>query len=530
MPKLRFDVEANGAQARSELASTRGEVEKFGRSADSAGNASDRSQGKLRRFAGGLGVAAKAFAPLAAAAAGAAIVKIGIDSVKAASDLNEEASKSKQIFGASSAAIDKWAGSAAKGFGQSKQQALEATSTFGLIGQKAGLSGNATAKFSTQFAGLASDLASFNNTSPQEAIDAIGSAMRGEAEPIRKYGVLLDEATLKAEAMSMGLLKPVKDAPKIQAAHVAVIASQQKYNDAIAKSGKGSLDALKAEANLGVARDRLKKATEGTIPPLTQQQKVLAAGHAIMAQTTAAQGDFSRTSGGLANQQRILSAQFENVKAKVGQAFLPAMTGVLRAVNGLFNPSEKVRAVFRQIGAVASSYLSPIISSLKGAFDKIRGSLDGTNGKGDGVRKILKVIGEVAKILAPIIGKTLALQFKILGDAISIILGTIDKLVSALQKVVTWAGNAIDKIKGLGKIPGVSKLGGLFSNGDARMAGLARIDGGGYVGGVRSAPAIHLTSSPNVTVSVDSPALARLFRVIVRDELQQLNYSGGAAL
>jgi hypothetical protein len=528
VPKLRFDVEANGAQARRELASTRGEVESFGRSADNAGNASERSQGKLSRFTSGLGAAAKAFGPLAAAAAGAAIVKIGIDSVKAASDLNEEASKSKQIFGASSAAIDKWASSAAKNLGQSKQQALEATSTFGLIGQKAGLSGEATAKFSTQFAGLASDLASFNNTSPQEAIDAIGSAMRGEAEPIRKYGVLLDEATLKAEAMKIGLLKPVKDQAKIQAYHVAVISGQQKYNDAVKEFGPKSLEALKAEANLGTARDRLKKATEGTIPALTQQQKVLAAGHAIMEQTTKAQGDFERTSGGLANQQRILAAQFENTKAKAGQVLLPALTGVLKVVNGLFNPSDKVRAVFHQIGEVASSYLSPIIKATRGAIEQIRGSFDGAGGKGEGLRKILKLIGDVAAFAAPIIGKTLALQIKALGTAISLILGTIDKLVSGLEKVAEWAGKAIDKVKDLGKLPGVKQLGGLFSNGDPRMAGLARIGGGGFVGGSRVSPSITLTSSPAVTVEIDSPALARLFRVIVRDELQHVGYSGGA--
>ena len=42
------------------------------------------------------------------------------------------------------------------------------------------------------------DLASFHNTSPEEAIEAIGSAFRGEAEPMRKYGVLLDDASLSA--------------------------------------------------------------------------------------------------------------------------------------------------------------------------------------------------------------------------------------------------------------------------------------------------------------------------------------------
>jgi hypothetical protein len=52
---------------------------------------------------------------------------------------------------------------------------------------------------------LAADLASFNNTSIEDAIESIGSALRGEAEPIRKYGVLLNDATLQAKAFAMGI-------------------------------------------------------------------------------------------------------------------------------------------------------------------------------------------------------------------------------------------------------------------------------------------------------------------------------------
>jgi hypothetical protein len=56
---------------------------------------------------------------------------------------------------------------------------------------------------------------------------------------------------------------------------------------------------------------------------LTPQQKVLAAQKVIYEQTSAAQGDFARTSDGLANQTKILTAELENTKLIIGEALLP---------------------------------------------------------------------------------------------------------------------------------------------------------------------------------------------------------------
>lgn len=245
---IRIAVLANASQAKRELNGVAGTAEKV--------------QGRFTKFR------APALLALGGIAVGA---KKAVD---AASDLNEETSKSEVIFGKQAGAIKSWAGTAATSMGQSKRQALEAASGFGIIGQKAGLSGTETEKFAKQFTGLSSDLASFNNTSPEEAITAISAAMRGESEPIRKYGVLLDDATLKARAMKLGLIKTTKQA-------------------------------------------------------LTPQQKALAASKEILAQTGKAQGDFARTSDGAANKSRILAAQSEDLKAKLGTGLLPAYQGVL---------------------------------------------------------------------------------------------------------------------------------------------------------------------------------------------------------
>jgi len=287
------------------------------------GEAAGRSAGS--RFGSVFKSAAKAgLVGLAGVAAGA--VKLSMDSISAASDLEESTNKVSQVFGTAADRVFRFSERTADALGQTNQQARDAAATFGLFGNIAGLTDRRSAKFSTRMTRLASDLASFHNTEPSQAVEALGAALRGESEPIRSFGVLLDEATLKAEAMSLGLLKPVKDQAKIQSYQVAIMEGQKKYNDAVEEFGSKSLEALKAEANLGTARDRLKKATEGTIPALTQQQKVLAAQSSIFKQTEVAQGDFARTSDELANQQRRLSARFEDAKAKLGVGLLPIMT------------------------------------------------------------------------------------------------------------------------------------------------------------------------------------------------------------
>ena len=229
---------------------------------DVAGSA-EHTESRFGAFASGVG---RSMAAAGLAVGGLAAASVPM--INAATDLAETQSKVGVIFGDAAGQINAFAADAAKSLGQSKQQAMDAAATFAVFGKSAGLSGGDLATFSTDLTALASDLASFNNTSPDEAIQAIGAALRGEAEPMRRYGVLLDDATMRQKAFEMGLISSTKEA-------------------------------------------------------LTPANKVLAAQALIMEKTADAQGDFARTSDGLANKQRILSAQFANVQAQIGEKLLP---------------------------------------------------------------------------------------------------------------------------------------------------------------------------------------------------------------
>lgn len=226
---------------------------------------------KIQRSFGGLGAA------IAGAFAINTISDFSRSAVNAASDLNETVGKTRQIFGSASYEIERFAKIASSSLGLSQRAAMDGASTFAVFGKAAGLTGSDLTKFSIDLVKLSADLASFYNTSPEEAIVAIGAALRGEAEPIRRYGVLLNDATLKQIAFDNGITTSIKEA-------------------------------------------------------LTPQKKALAANLAIFQQTTDAQGDFSRTSDGLANSTRILNAELENSKAILGQELLPLLTEFVQKV------------------------------------------------------------------------------------------------------------------------------------------------------------------------------------------------------
>lgn len=344
------------------------------RNALSKGNASKAGQDEGGKFSKGFSSGLKSLVGAATVAlAGAQVGKQLKDAVGRASDLNETVSKTNQVFGSASGAIQKFAADAPTRLGQTKQAALDANATFGLFGKTAGLSGVKLSGFTTKLTTLASDMASFSNTSPEQAIDAIGAALRGESEPIRAYGVLLDDATLKAEAMSLGLVKTSKDVDKIKAAQLRSLLASKKYNDAVKEHGKNSKEALSAEAGLATASGALKKAVGGTVPALTQQQKVLAAQSVILKQTKDAQGDFARTSGGLANQQRIAAAQTDALKVKIGTALLPVVLAGAKALNTqLLPPLIKLADKYGpKLGASLSDLATKAGPALTGFLDKI---------------------------------------------------------------------------------------------------------------------------------------------------------------
>ena len=227
-------------------------------------------------------------------------IRYGLEGIDLASDLAETRDAVAEIFGSAATGIEKFASTANTQLGQTQQQALDAAKTFGAFGLSAGLSGGELTGFTTELVTLASDLAAFNNTDVDTAIQAIGAALRGESEPIRQYQVLLDDATLKARALEMGIY-----------------------------DGNGAL---------------------------TQQQRVLAAQSEIFAQTAVQQGNFLKTSDNLAGQQKILAASFAEAQTKLGTSLLPTMLLFTTLANDTLVPA--LNDVVEQVGPQLATALA----------------------------------------------------------------------------------------------------------------------------------------------------------------------------
>jgi hypothetical protein len=233
--------------------------------------------------------------------------------VTEASDLNEQLSRTGVVFGQASGAVTAFAATTAQALGISRTEALAAAGSFGTLFAAAGLSQEAAADMSTDLVRLAADLASFNNIDPREALDKLRSGLVGEAEPLRAVGVLLNETAVKAKAAELGLG--------------------------------------------GLGRE------------LTEAEKVQARYRLILEQTQTAQGDFARTSEGLANSQRILRASVADIRTELGEQLLPVVARAAAFLaRELPRAIQTVRDVLQQLAPVLQAVLG---GDLGGALDQI---------------------------------------------------------------------------------------------------------------------------------------------------------------
>lgn len=244
--------------------------------------ANDKASGNLGRVGGAL----QNVANIAGGIVGAQLfTKIGTEivdfvggSITAASNLQESLSKIDVVFGENASAIEAWASQGASAFGMSKNHALEAAGTYGNLFSAIGLTDEQTMQFSQDMVELAGDLTSFNNIPIEDSLNMLRAGLVGEAEPLKRVGVLLDETTLKQKAFELGLISSTKEA-------------------------------------------------------LTPAQKAQAAYAAIMEQTEKAQGDFNRTEENYANQKRILAENIEDASGALGDIMLPVLTDVMSFLN-----------------------------------------------------------------------------------------------------------------------------------------------------------------------------------------------------
>lgn len=215
-------------------------------------------------------------------------IKDGFDkATDAARDFQETFSKTNQIFGGREGnALLEWAEKADVAMGLSSQAALEATANLGNMYKQLGTSAPQAANLSKEMVQLAADIASFHNVAggAEQVLLAMQSAFRGEYDALQRY------------------------IPTINAAAV--------QQQALADTGKEN------------------------VKELTFLEKALASQKIILRDAGDAAGDFARTSGNLANQERILESRIENLTQKIGAGLLPVKLLVIDSLNNWYTANQ----------------------------------------------------------------------------------------------------------------------------------------------------------------------------------------------
>lgn len=210
--------------------------------------------------------------PLLATMGIAAVGSFVKSAVSEASDLNESLNAVNVTFGKNAAGISALGEESARALGLSQTEfnglAVRFSSFAGTIAGKGGDVVGTMDDITTR----ASDFASVMNLDVAEAAALFQSGLAGETEPLRRYGLDLSAAAVENYALSKGI-------------------------------------ATSAES-------------------MTEAQKVQARYELLMKGTNKTAGDFANTSGGLANSQRILSAEWSNMKASIGSALLPVLASL----------------------------------------------------------------------------------------------------------------------------------------------------------------------------------------------------------
>lgn len=371
----------------------------------------------------GAGLAGKAIG-LGMAAAGVAVVGFGISAVKSASDAQQAVGAVESVFGSASKAVEQYASTSANRLGLSGTAYRNLASVVGSQLKNMGRSTSEAAKDSDKLVTIGADLAATFGGSVEDAVGAVGSLLRGERDPIERYGVAIKQSDINARLAALG---------------------QDKLTGAARRT---------AEANI-------------TLALLTQQ-------------TAGAQGAFARESDTLAGAQARVGAQFEDVKAKIGAGLLPILTTMFTFIGQQVIPNIQVFAAelstrlgptISAVGAFITGqlvpaaavfydwfinkiapgivrYVTPIIAGIRSGFASLAKAIEDNKPQLIEIGNRLKVVAEfIAQKVAPVIGTVLGGAFQVLGVILGTTLRLIINIADAFSTVYEWVIKLVAKFQ-----------------------------------------------------------------------------------
>jgi hypothetical protein len=234
----------------------------------------------------------------------------GVLTLKLAGDMEESLSKFNVVFGESANRVQEWGDDLAKAVGRSRRQIIDFLASSQDLFVPLGFASDEAERMSKTVTQLAIDLGSFNNRADDDVLRDLQAALTGSGEVMKKYGVIVSEATVAQEAFQLGMN------PKA----------------------------------------------------LTETEKVTARLSLITKGTTAAWGDSIRTAGSFTNQLKRLKGSLVDVGTSLGQRLLPVATELLTVVGDVatafFDLQKSGDAVAGTFAIDATSAAESLVSVL----------------------------------------------------------------------------------------------------------------------------------------------------------------------
>lgn len=209
--------------------------------------------------------------------------------VGAASDLEQAVGASTAIFGEAASSVQAYGKEAADAVGLSNAAFQQQATVIGALLQNLGQTRAESAETSKTLIQIGADLAATFGGTTASAVEAISSALRGERDPIERYGISIKQAGINAKVLALGL----------------------DTSTAAAKANAESIAALAL----------------------------------INEQASGAAGAFARESDTLVGQQQRFNAELENARAELGEALLPALTTLVEFSRSSVIPTIEAIAV-----------------------------------------------------------------------------------------------------------------------------------------------------------------------------------------
>jgi hypothetical protein len=270
--------------------------------------------------------------------------------IDSASQLEAAVGGTAAIFGSASGEIDKFAKAAATTSGLSEKAARDLTSKLGASLQGAGMDAEDAAKQALFLTQTGADLAATLGGSTEEAVSALGGALRGEFDPLERFGIALKANDINAKAVSMGLAD--------SEANVSAYAKQQ-----------------------------------ATLALLTERSAF-------------AQGTFAKEAGTAEGAAKIAGARLQNTSADIGKSFLPIYTkaaevvGILAEAFGALPSSVQTGVLVlggaalvgpKVVDGVKSA--TDALKSIPDVIDKVTNKLTSSKGMFDGFGTTAEMTG-----------------------------------------------------------------------------------------------------------------------------------------